>query len=163
MGKRRRGAWWARYRTYMASPQWAALSAAIIRRDKGCRACGATDGLEVHHHTYDRFEHEHRTDLVTLCRPCHQAVHKLHDRQRFGKGETRTLTEVTFAYIKTATGGKVYSRAVMADHTPPVPPKPKREDGKRVVSMDRRARGARGSAANPDVGQARKSADRRLL
>lgn len=131
----------------MASPDWQAKRArALKKHGRICKACGSTElGLHVHHHTYDRFSHERLDDLVILCKPCHDAVHKLHNRNRFGKGPTLSLTEVTFAFIAKA-NPTAYSAAVMADHTPAVPPKPKRTDGKRAVSMDRRARGPRGNA-----------------
>jgi hypothetical protein len=31
--------------------------------------------LDVHHLTYVRFGHERLEDLLTLCRPCHDAAH----------------------------------------------------------------------------------------
>lgn len=134
------------YNDYIASPAWAGKrERALKKHGRICKACGSTDpGLHVHHHTYDRFKRERMDDLVILCKPCHDIVHRMHNAQRFAKGPNLTLTEVTFAFLKRA-NPKVYSRAVMADHTPAVPPKPKRTDGKRVVSLnkaDRKRSGA---------------------
>lgn len=128
----------AEYEAYIASPAWEAKRQRALRKHGArCAACGNADpGLHVHHHTYDRFTRERMDDLVVLCKPCHRLVHRIHDEQRFRRGPTLTLTEVTYAFLRHDRAA-AYSLAVMADHTPPVPPKPKRKDGKRAVSMNR--------------------------
>lgn len=35
---------------------------------------------DFHHRTYDRLTNELFEDLVVLCRPCHQAVHRAIDQ-----------------------------------------------------------------------------------
>ena len=40
--------------------------------------CGETHNLQVHHLTYENRGYEyrtHETDLVTLCKDCHSALH----------------------------------------------------------------------------------------
>ena len=60
------------YRRYLASPEWQARRAAILKRDDGkCRRCGGV-ATDVHHRTYDRLGRERDTDLESLCRSCHQ-------------------------------------------------------------------------------------------
>lgn len=137
------------YEDYIASPAWAAKrQQALKRHGPKCAACQAHGpALHVHHHTYERFRREALDDLVVLCAACHKAIHKLHDAQRFSRAPTVSLTEVTFAYLHKANPA-AYSKTVLADHTPPVLPLPPRTDGKRIVSMDRRARTPRGSGGN---------------
>jgi phage terminase large subunit GpA-like protein len=50
-----------------------------VHRDHGalCAACGATDRLQVHHRSYERFTQEHDDDLRVLCVKCHGFVHHL--------------------------------------------------------------------------------------
>lgn len=65
---------------YLRSSQWQDIRRVILRRDQyACCKCG-NDGvpLEVHHITYIRLGHEHYSDLASLCRTCHQAVHDKH-------------------------------------------------------------------------------------
>lgn len=67
------------YNDYLSSPEWgrrrlAALGAARWR----CEACGAKKGdatLDVHHLTYERLGHEPTSDLMVLCRACHDLHH----------------------------------------------------------------------------------------
>lgn len=66
-----------RYQRYIASSAWrnnparlAELKASGMR----CRICNASaerTELQVHHRTYERFEHELAEDLTTLCADCH--------------------------------------------------------------------------------------------
>ena len=76
----------ADYERYMRGHHWRKRRELIIKRDGGkCRTCGTTKALNVHHVTYHRLGYEHPDDLITLCKPCHQAVHCLggcHDYNR---------------------------------------------------------------------------------
>ncbi|WP_158670666.1 hypothetical protein [Bradyrhizobium guangdongense] len=66
-----------RYQRYIASSAWrnnparlAELKASGMR----CRICNASAQeaeLQVHHRTYERFQHELAEDLTTLCADCH--------------------------------------------------------------------------------------------
>lgn len=63
------------YRRYIKSRKWKKKAIKIRCRDKHkCRDCGER-GWEVHHLTYDRLGFELDSDLVTLCRDCHGAIH----------------------------------------------------------------------------------------
>ena len=69
----------AKYKTFLASPYWANVRAAVIMRDgRRCTKCGITKDLQAHHKTYAHHgsEHLHLGDLVTLCKRCHKQVHK---------------------------------------------------------------------------------------
>ena len=61
---------------YMESLDWQIIRLKAMKRDDyECVTCGAISGLEVHHITYSRLGNEKLSDLATLCRDCHQAVH----------------------------------------------------------------------------------------
>ena len=57
---------------------WREIRQAILERDGYlCRICGDDAGehsLEVHHINYNRANNS-STNLVTLCRSCHKAIH----------------------------------------------------------------------------------------
>ena len=73
-----------KYAAYLRSPEWKALRDSTIARDGGrCRVCNAGNDLVAHHRTYARAMAEAPDDLTTLCRRCHDAVHK--DRKVVGR------------------------------------------------------------------------------
>lgn len=62
---------------YLKSDQWDVKRKAILKRDSyTCQACN-TSGvpLEVHHISYSRLGSELPSDLVSVCRDCHQTIH----------------------------------------------------------------------------------------
>lgn len=64
----------AAYNAFIHSGAWRDKCAPIIRRAAGhCEHCKrASDTLEVHHLTYERFGgRELQSDLLALCPPCH--------------------------------------------------------------------------------------------
>lgn len=63
---------------YYRTPHWRAI-AAQRRAFDGHRCCQCSEpiGLDVHHWRYKLFYEEMRTDLMTLCRDCHEAMHTL--------------------------------------------------------------------------------------
>ena len=55
---------------------WEGIRKAILRRDESrCRICNKDYNLHVHHIDYDRGNNKD-SNLVTLCEPCHRAVHR---------------------------------------------------------------------------------------
>jgi 5-methylcytosine-specific restriction endonuclease McrA len=63
------------YRAYITSPEWRKKRWLRLNHDRHrCRTCWQTEQLEVHHCTYERFGDERVDDLITLCRPCHEAI-----------------------------------------------------------------------------------------
>lgn len=89
------------YQQYIASPAWRARRLRFLRRlpIEACSACGSTDGVDLHHMTYERLGAEDDGDLVALCRTCHTAVHQLHD----AAAKVLTLRQVTERFIKQMT------------------------------------------------------------
>lgn len=68
---------YADYEEYLATEQWAKKRRAVLDRDKQlCQACLTRDATEVHHLTYERIFEEPMFDLVAICRPCHQKLHR---------------------------------------------------------------------------------------
>lgn len=65
------------YHEYIESPAWKAKADERRELDLGmCRVCGINTGaLPVHHRTYERLGCEVMIDLMTVCVPCHQAIH----------------------------------------------------------------------------------------
>ena len=60
---------------------WRTLRAALAR-DRGCRLCGDTAGLEVHHRTYQRWGRERLADVTVVCRGCHDLITGAQMRRR---------------------------------------------------------------------------------
>lgn len=40
-----------------------------------CQLCNASQSLQVHHRTYERRGYEKDSDLIVLCKSCHQLFH----------------------------------------------------------------------------------------
>lgn len=61
---------------YYLTPHWRLLSGQRRAFDgHRCCQCSAFKELNVHHWQYKLFYEDMRQDLMTLCRPCHEAVH----------------------------------------------------------------------------------------
>lgn len=82
------------YAQYLRSPEWRRTRAAALLRAGHCCSLdvGHTDGLEVHHRTYERLGAELATDLVVLCRACHQLHHRQYGRPGRARRETTSPT-----------------------------------------------------------------------
>lgn len=64
------------YEGFLDSPEWMAIRRSVLTRDQHrCQRCGATEGLHVHHLTYESRGRELNSDLTTLCSVCHKFVH----------------------------------------------------------------------------------------
>lgn len=61
------------YGQYLASREWALRKRAVRARSLGwCEHCHKRAATEVHHLTYERLFGEQLSDLLHVCRPCHQ-------------------------------------------------------------------------------------------
>lgn len=64
------------YHAYLRSPQWHTLRRVMLDQADGrCQVCRRVERLQVHHNTYDRVGHERLSDLIVLCRQCHERHH----------------------------------------------------------------------------------------
>lgn len=80
-------------RDYMESAEWQLARAPVLKRAGGrCERCGRRARLDVHHKTYVRRGHELPTDLVALCRRCHERA----DAQREYVNGLATFTEKVY-------------------------------------------------------------------
>lgn len=69
---------------YYNSHLWKRTKAKILARDNHkCQICGKTGLLHVHHLSYDRFDHENDSDLITLCPDCHDLIHYFGDKAEY--------------------------------------------------------------------------------
>ena len=75
------------YRSYLRTPEWRqARAEALLRAGYACSLdVSHTANLDVHHRTYERLGAELATDLVVLCRSCHQMYHDEYGRPRRGQ------------------------------------------------------------------------------
>lgn len=65
------------YKAYLASPEWKAKRALVMRRAAGiCEGCGLVRATDVHHLTYRNFMDELLFQLVAVCRGCHDKIHQ---------------------------------------------------------------------------------------
>lgn len=74
-----------KYREYLQSDDWKKKRQERLWFDKKCQICGRPFDLEVHHLTYKNFPCENATDLITLCRRCHEKV-EFRKRRYWHKG-----------------------------------------------------------------------------
>jgi restriction endonuclease Mrr len=67
------------YDDYLQTPEWKRTrAAALVRADHECAIDPSHSGtLEVHHRNYERRGAELPSDLIVLCRACHQLHHRL--------------------------------------------------------------------------------------
>lgn len=72
------------YDSYLKSGHWHDLKRLYRESDRPqiCQ-CGETD-VELHHLTYERVGAEELTDLIALCRRCHEDIHVLERRGDIG-------------------------------------------------------------------------------
>ena len=65
------------YTKYIESEEWKEKREdRIILDGYKCRMCGSAKNLVVHHITYENAPNEDMFDLVTLCKACHNELHK---------------------------------------------------------------------------------------
>jgi 5-methylcytosine-specific restriction endonuclease McrA len=64
------------YQQYLLSAEWRAIrQAKLAEAGYRCILCNRSGPLQVHHRSYARLGREHSSDLVVLCKNCHQRHH----------------------------------------------------------------------------------------
>jgi hypothetical protein len=82
------GTYRAEYEAYLHSKGWKAKRGyKLWHAGYRCEVCGAKDGLEVHHKTYERLGRERDEDLVVLCPTCHPPADKERAREASDRSE----------------------------------------------------------------------------
>lgn len=68
------------YSDFLQTPYWKAIAESVRKyHNYTCQICNGTEGLSVHHKTYDHHGDElhHMKDLVCLCKDCHEKFHEV--------------------------------------------------------------------------------------
>lgn len=61
------------YQQYLASREWRAKRKKVIELNNGiCERCASRPIENVHHLTYENLGNERLSDLMGVCRPCHE-------------------------------------------------------------------------------------------
>lgn len=66
------------YREFLMTPYWKAIAEDVKRKSGNkCQLCNSTEGLNVHHRTYENHGDElhNMKDLICLCADCHSKFH----------------------------------------------------------------------------------------
>jgi hypothetical protein len=75
--------WDYKYEKYRKTDKWKLKRALVLKRDNNiCQACLSAKATEVHHKHYLNQFNEPLFDLVSVCRACHESIHK-HDPEGF--------------------------------------------------------------------------------
>jgi 5-methylcytosine-specific restriction endonuclease McrA len=64
------------FEEYRRTPEWRTRrNRILLRAGNKCELCYASGPVDCHHRTYDRYGEELLSDLIALCRSCHQRFH----------------------------------------------------------------------------------------
>ncbi len=81
----KKSGWWEAYSKYLSSPSWRRLRKKVLKRDNNeCQTCQNIEDypLEIHHRRgHSSVPNCKSSDLIALCRSCHEAITN-NDRQR---------------------------------------------------------------------------------
>jgi 5-methylcytosine-specific restriction endonuclease McrA len=67
--------WWKRYSAYLRSDRWKEKRARCLERAQfKCKKCGGK-ATQAHHLTYVRMGRERQSDLLAVCKVCHEEIH----------------------------------------------------------------------------------------
>ena len=90
------------YENYLKSPAWKVKRGAVIQRDGGQCVCSA-QATEVHHKTYNNIGKEPLSDLVALCKECHDREH-----EPYVPSDPQPSTQPAPGVLSNDPGGKIY-------------------------------------------------------
>lgn len=108
----------ARYAKWMASPAWRARRREWVREETAraggvwCALCSQPwrpDAGDLHHLSYRRLGHERHEELMAMCRPCHEALHRVIDaspawQRLIAKGHRAAVTRTIIRQLRAARG-----------------------------------------------------------
>jgi hypothetical protein len=105
------------YDQYMKSAQWRNISDLMKKLARfRCAHCGqGSTTLEVHHLTYERFGCERMSDLVVLCKPCHEKADKKRVAEQRAKGEMTRYENAYHSYMTKKHGEHYAFSETLAD------------------------------------------------
>src|SRR5947209_4642716 len=65
------------YAEYLHTQEWLRRRAVLLKIvEHRCQLCYSSEGLQVHHRTYERLGQEKHADLIVLCGDCHALFHQ---------------------------------------------------------------------------------------
>lgn len=65
------------FKEYYLSKEWAEKRNLVLKRDNNiCQACLIASATDVHHLTYLHFKNEFLFELISVCKKCHEEIHK---------------------------------------------------------------------------------------
>ena len=91
------------YFEYLNSRHWKHIKTKFKAINKKCCLCGETKGLEIHHKTYEDIGNELESQLIVLCRSCHQISHDLGGGLKINEYLIKYHSEANKPIIKTST------------------------------------------------------------
>lgn len=99
-----------KYDEYMRSTRWRNIASAMKKHANYlCAHCKqSSTTLEVHHLTYERFGRERMSDLVVLCKPCHDAADWKRVEKREAVGRERAYDKARDTYMTKKYGEQYY-------------------------------------------------------
>lgn len=72
--------WWQQYNAYLRSDAWSRKRNLVLKRDQyRCQSCLTGLATQVHHKSYSFVDfkgNEPCFDLISICTPCHDLIHK---------------------------------------------------------------------------------------
>ena len=71
------------YEDFLETTYWKTVRDYVVHKHDGqCYSCVSAKAVNVHHRTYAHHGEEHRylTDLMPVCRTCHQILHEKRER-----------------------------------------------------------------------------------
>lgn len=98
----------AYYAAYITSPAWRARRRTWLTRHRRdhhtepvCVVCDRAWTLDddLHHASYDHLGHEHDSDLIPMCRVCHEALHRILDGSRAWRAMPRRMATAALVAI----------------------------------------------------------------
>lgn len=83
------------YKAYLESDAWKRTRKHAIEGARGaCQLCDANGRIDVHHRTYDRVGDERLSDLIVLCRRCHERFHGILPTPNFVSESSETMARL---------------------------------------------------------------------
>lgn len=75
--------WWKDYKQYLSTDKWRKKSQAVLQRDNYlCQACLLRTATQAHHKSYEFMGQEPLFDLIAICEPCHEHLHKIRNAKK---------------------------------------------------------------------------------
>lgn len=77
------------YQKYLKTRHWQKTRKQAMRKARGrCKKCGKA-ARDIHHKTYKRVGKEKQSDLMALCRECHQKQHGIGQKKKNWRDERK--------------------------------------------------------------------------